>query len=475
VAAETPADVVAAVRFASAHRLRLVVKGTGHDYLGRSNAPDSLLVWTHNMRRITMHGAFVAAGCPLGGLGPPAVSIEAGARWLEAYQEVAGRNGRYVQGGGCTSVGAAGGFILGGGFGSWSKKFGTGAANLLEAEVVTADGRLLVANACQNQDLFWALRGGGGSTFGIVTRVTLLTHPLPAQFGAVLGKITAKDDGALTELLEELIRFYARSLNNEHWGEQVHVRKDSLELSMLFQGLSASDAEKVWQPLRAWIEARPERFTIAANVVEIPAARMWDPTFFDEHVPGAIKKDARPDAPKDRYYWATNQGEVGTFWYAYQSRWLPVELFDDKNAPRLARALFEASRHWPLELHFNKGLAGAAPDAVQRTRETATNPAVLRAAALVIVAATGDGHPGLPGHEPDVKEGEAQRARVSAAMAILRAITPGAGSYVNETDYFEPDWQQSFWGENYPRLLEIKRKYDPTGLFSCHHCVGSER
>jgi FAD/FMN-containing dehydrogenase len=59
-------------------------------------------------------------------------------------------------------------------------------------------------------------------------------------------------------------------------------------------------------------------------------------------------------------------------------------------------------------------------------------------------------------------------------MQLLREATPGGGAYVNEADYFEPDWRRSFWGEQYPRLLAIKRKYDPTGLFTCHHCVGSD-
>jgi hypothetical protein len=59
-------------------------------------------------------------------------------------------------------------------------------------------------------------------------------------------------------------------------------------------------------------------------------------------------------------------------------------------------------------------------------------------------------------------------------MAIIRQVTPGAGTNVNETDYFEPDWQRAFWGDNYPRLLAIKRKVDPGMLFTCHHCVGSE-
>jgi hypothetical protein len=53
-------------------------------------------------------------------------------------------------------------------------------------------------------------------------------------------------------------------------------------------------------------------------------------------------------------------------------------------------------------------------------------------------------------------------------------VAPRAGSYVAESDFFEPDWQRSFWGANYPRLAEVKRKYDPAGLFCVHHGVGSE-
>jgi hypothetical protein len=153
VAAETSEDIAAAVRFARRHRVRLVVKGTGHDYLGRSNAPDSLLVWTHRMRTVTVHDAFVPVGAPRGTAVVTALSVGAGTRWLEAYQ-AATRAGLYVQGGGCTSVGASGGFIQGGGFGSFSKRFGTGAGGVLEFEVVTADGIVRTANAYREPDLF---------------------------------------------------------------------------------------------------------------------------------------------------------------------------------------------------------------------------------------------------------------------------------------------------------------------------------
>src|SRR5262249_47631600 len=116
VAAENQRDVAAAVDFAREHHIRLVIKGTGHDYLGRSSAPDSLLVWTHPMRNIAAHESFVPSGCPANVAPVRAVTIGAGARWLEVYRAATKAHG-YVQGGGCNSVGAAGGFLQGGGYG----------------------------------------------------------------------------------------------------------------------------------------------------------------------------------------------------------------------------------------------------------------------------------------------------------------------------------------------------------------------
>ena len=162
VAVQKTSDIVAAVNFARENSIKLVVKGTGHDYQGRSNAPNSLLVWTHPMRNVQVVDAFIPQGAPSEKTGIPAVTIEAGARWIEVYQEVTTKHGRYVQGGGCATVGAVGGFLQGGGFGSFSKKYGLAAASLLEAEVVIASGEVLIVNEYQHPDLFWALKGGGG-------------------------------------------------------------------------------------------------------------------------------------------------------------------------------------------------------------------------------------------------------------------------------------------------------------------------
>ena len=160
VAAEATGDVVAAVNFARKNNLRLVVKGGGGSYLGTSNAAESLLIWTRHMKAVVLHDAFVGAGCA-GSVEPqPAVSIGAGAIWGHVYNEVTTKGGRYVQGAGGMTVGVTG-LILGGGFGSFSKAYGIAGASLLEAEIVTADGDIKVANACSNPDLFWALKGGG--------------------------------------------------------------------------------------------------------------------------------------------------------------------------------------------------------------------------------------------------------------------------------------------------------------------------
>jgi FAD/FMN-containing dehydrogenase len=152
---------------------------------------------------------------------------------------------------------------------------------------------------------------------------------------------------------------------------------------------------------------------------------------------------------------------------------MPASLLADDRLPDLAAALFAASRRWTASLHFNKGLAGSPPEEIEAARDTAMNPAVLDAFALAIVAGEGDpAFPGIPGHEPDVARGRRAAGRIGAAMAELLRVAPDPGSYVSESDWFEEDWQRSYWGSNYPRLATVKRRYDPAGLFSVHHGVG---
>ncbi|HEX7948034.1 MAG TPA: FAD-binding oxidoreductase, partial [Phenylobacterium sp.] len=472
VAAQSASDVAAAVRFARAHNLRLVVRGGGHSYLGASNAPDSLLVWTRPMNAVTVHDAFVAQGSKAAPV--PAVSCGAGCVWLDAYRAVTTGAGRYVQGGGCTTVGVAG-LVQGGGFGSLSKGFGTAAASLLEAEVVTADGQVRVVNHVREPDLFWALKGGGGGTFGVITRVTLATHDLPSTFGQASMTVRARSDEAFRRLIARFVDVYATNLMNPHWGEQVRIRPNNqLDVQMLFQGITAEAARGAFQPLVDFVAANAADYEVksAFAASALPARMFWNGEALRQFVPGAARFSSRPGAAKSDYWWAGDGEQVGAFWHAYTSAWMPASLLQPQNRARLVDAWFAASRHWPVAFHFNKGIAGAPAKAIAATRDTAMNPEVTEAFALAIIATSG---PSLyTGQEGNAGAAHIRAGAVQSAMTALRAGAPGAGAYVNECDYFQPQWQRAFWGPNYPRLERIKRRYDPQGLFYVHHGVGSE-
>jgi FAD/FMN-containing dehydrogenase len=475
VAARSTADVVAAVNFARDNKLRLVIKGGGHSYQGTSNAADSLLIWTRHMDDVTIHDSFQPSGCK--GQAMPAVSVGAGVLWGKAYNEVSTKAGRYVQGGGCLTVGVAG-LIQSGGFGSFSKAYGLAAGSLLEAEVVSADGQVRIANACTNPDLYWALKGGGGGSFGVVTRLTLRTHALPEFFGVVAMTVRASSDENYKRLIARVMDFYADALFNPNWGEQIIFRAGNvLVINMLFQGIGQKEAEAIWGPFLDWLRAENQAFQFQADPVFIaaPARHFWDPRFL-EKVPGAVLLDDRPGASADNIFWAGNLKEAGQVLHGYQSAWLPASLLADDRRDALAEMLFAASRHRSVSLHTNKGLAGALPAVMEQARDTATNPAVLDAFALLISAAEGPpAYPGVAGHEPDLAMARKNAAAIDKAMAEVRRLVPEPGSYVAESNFFEERWQDAFWGAHYPRLLAVKDRYDPDELFFGHHGIGSER
>jgi len=473
VAAKSAQDVAAAVDFARDHRLRLVVKGGGHSYLGHSNAPDSLLIWTHEMRAITLHDAFKPQGCESA---QPAVTVEAGARWIEVYDAVTTKAGRYVQGGGCTTVGVIG-LVTGGGFGSFSKHFGMAAASLLEAEVVTAEGKIRIANACTNPDLFWALKGGGGGTFGVVTKITLATHDLPEFAGGAAGVIRVKSNAAMRRLIDWFLPFAAKTLINANWGESVKIDKDTFEFGMVSIGLSHEATLASWKPLQDFVAASPSDYEWAEAIRggATQARNWWDVEWRNKYTPGEMIADPRPGAPKTNVVWKGDAPQATLFLYAYESMWLPASLLKADAISRFGDALFAASRQFEVQLHFNKGLAGAPPDRIAAARDTATNPAVLDAFALAIIASGKPmSSPNLPGREPPMATARDDTKRITAAADALRSVAPNAGSYLNETSFFEKSFQASFWGPNYTRLAGIKKKYDPDGLFFVHNGVGSE-
>lgn len=474
VEAESAEDVAAAIKFAGKHNIRVVIKGAAHDYLGRNTAPNSLLIWTHNMRDTEYVKEFVPEGCPMEMKAFPAITVGAGTRWLEAYDLATNKHNEYVQGGGCTTVGVAGGFTQGGGFGQFSKQYGTGAASVAEVEVVTGSGRIIKANECQNSDLFWAIRGGGGGTFGVVTKMTLKTHPLPKTMGLMEGTIHAKNDADYRKLVSKFLSFYRDNLNNPNWGEQIKFDADNnIKIFMMYINISKDEALSTFKPMQEFVNTYQGSYDMKLDAHAITANKLWDMRYMQKNYPELITIN---DAKKKQFWWTPNSGEVSAYWFTYQSWWLPIKLFDGKSAEKLADTIVNASRLATVALHINKGLSGASKEAIAEGKKTSTHPGVYDAAALLIMSArTSDHFVGVKNKEPDQVKGQDAVANINEAMQMFRDLAPNAGSYANEADYFMQDWQKAFWGKNYRRLLKIKQKYDRSGMFICHHCVGSEQ
>ena len=480
VAARRTEDVVAAVNFARENNLRLVVKGGGHSYLGTSNAPDSLLIWTRAMNDIVLHDAFVAQGCTGQQSPQPAVSVGAGAIWMHTYNEVTTKGGRYVQGGGCGTVGVAG-LVQGGGFGSYSKTYGTAAASLLEAEIVTADGVVRIANACTNPDLFWALKGGGGGTFGVVTRVTLRTHELPAFFGGIVGDDPGLFRRGLSQAARPLRRFLRREPFQSSLGRdrQCPAGQPARHTDGLPGTRPASRPRRIWQPFLGWVQAASGRFHLqqAPLFRSIPARHRWDPAFLKTYAPAAVRSDDRPGAP-DGQYVLVGQCERGR---AFHSR-LRIGLaaarrscgtIDGPSSPtrllpppaiRPSRCI--SRRAWPA--------APRQPSLRPETRRR--TPPCIDAFALAIIASEGPpAYPGLRGHEPDLERRAAQcQGRSLRPWRSSGRSRPMPVPTSRKAATSRLTGRTSYWGANYPRLLAIKGKYDPAGLFFVHHGVGSE-
>lgn len=273
--------------------------------------------------------------------------------------------------------------------------------------------------------------------------------------------------------ISHFISFYAANLLNPHWGEQVAVGGDNtLSLSMVCQGLSKEEIKQVWQPFFDWVSASPSDFS--ANRLRTGAGKArgwWDVPHNDSMV-----QDRRLGAATHHGWWRGDQDQVGAFIHGYDSMWLPAALLKPHKQSLLANALYLASRHKRVQLHFNKGLAGASAETIAAAKNTTTNPAVCEAFCLAIIA---DGErPAYPGlSRPAIDFGEARNdaRKIDLAAHELRRIAPGAGSYVSESNFFNASWQRAYWGKNYPRLQAVKKKYDPDGLFFVYHGVGSEQ
>ncbi|KAL1922720.1 uncharacterized protein VTP21DRAFT_9096 [Calcarisporiella thermophila] len=417
------ADIQHAVRFAANNRLRLTVKNTGHDFLGRSTAPGSLSIWTHHLKNITFHESFDASGCTKG---VSAVTLGAGVEWGEAYEAVSKHNMEIV-GGQSFTVGAAGGYAQGGGHSPLGPKYGMRPDNVLQMEVVTADGELRIANACQNKDLFWALCGGGGGTFGVVTSVTYRTYPSNRYSGAIYN--VQIGNASYQDLLRDILL---------------------LQPALSDAGCSSAANASFQQHIASLVQKHPGAL-FTGKLQDFPTYLDW--------LRSAIWLQS-PDP-------AGNCTIVGGDNILMGSRLIPRSNLESKSsATELARVLLQTMATLPPNSPLGLGLLGGG-EVARNGGINAVNPAWRKSLLHTLYMIS------WPENSSNQKQNEVA-SDITRVIQPLRDLIPDSGCYANEADPNEPNWQQAFYGDNYSRLKTIKNQVDPTGLFVCRKCVGSE-
>ncbi|KAB8231458.1 FAD-dependent oxidoreductase [Aspergillus alliaceus] len=453
VVAKSASHIQEAVRFAKLHNLRLAIRNSGHCFLGRSTAPESLQIFTNGMKDIQFRDNFIAAGAPNNKSEGPAVTIAAGVMLNELYAAV-GKAGRTVVAGASHTVGAAGGYIQGGGhsfLGPWK---GMASDNALEFSVVTADGRLVVANSYQNTDLFWALRGGGGGTFGVVVAVTLRTFDEVPVVVSNLNVSTAVGNPGFWQALTD---FHAAipALNELGGGyyfispniplNQTHGIS-SLSTVLIFPNQTDTrKADKLFMPLMSKLNA--------TSGVSMQYGSMPFPNIHALLSEFLLQGGSDPTGAR----------------VILGSRLFSRDLLASSDGPgKLVSALRTLGSN--SENGFTGHIvAGGAVSKNGQIIDSALNPAWRQVATHIDF---GRGW----GPNATLAEQEAVIHNLTnVEMPILKALEGDKmGAYLNEANPYEPDFQVEFWGKNYQRLYQIKQKWDPTGLFIVRKGVGSE-
>ncbi|KXN89767.1 hypothetical protein AN958_05307 [Leucoagaricus sp. SymC.cos] len=435
VDSRTIEDVQAAVRFVDQHNLRFVVKNTGHDYLGRSAGRDAFMIWTHHLKNISYDANFIPDSSDEA---VPALTLGAGVQWWEAYAAAREQN-RFILGGlsNDMSNGAAGGWIMGGGHSAFSGTYGLGVDNAVQFTIVLPSGDHVVANAHNNDDLFWALRGGGAGSWGVVTSATYRTHELVPLTMSIIN-VTFSDPQVAQTIGTEFIRLHPR-LSDAGWGGYSFISNTSMLLAYLAPNQTIAESNATITPFVDFVRNATGNSGVDVFLQSYEDFNAWINTLIGQAQPQGMQQ-------------LGNNAELA-------SRLLSREAAEQR-PEETARLLLDFDF---IAINFVAGgaVARANPDSV------ALNPGWRQAVALVYTA---DGW--NPGDSGEIVR--QARQRVAEYVRLLDPISPASATYMNEASLYEPDFRKSFFGSHYNQLRAIKQKYDPKLMFLVAEGVGSE-
>jgi FAD/FMN-containing dehydrogenase len=391
------ADVIRAVSFARDNRLAVAVRGGGHSFPGHSVCDGGLVIDLSAMKAIRVD------------LRTRTARAQAGVKWIEFDHETQAF-GLATTGGTDADTGIAG-LTLGGGLGWLSSKYGLTVDNLVSADVVTADGRLLTASATENQDLFWGLRGGSGN-FGVVTSFEYQLH---AVGPTILGGMVAYPLGRAKEVLR-FYRQFAKAAPDDVTTYAGFVTPPGGEtVAALFCCYCGplDKGEEVIRPLRSLGSPVQD---LLGPMPYVAQQRLFDGAF-----------------PAGSYYYA----KAGSLADLTDEA---IEVF----------AEYAATKPSPLSGVLVQTVCGAA----SRVESDATAfPHRRLPYAPVIVSQWLDA--------------ATSEKNVGWARDFWKALGPlaGGGVYVNDLSHDDADRVRTAYGPNYERLAALKKAYDPDNLF----------
>ncbi|KAE9406595.1 FAD-binding domain-containing protein [Gymnopus androsaceus JB14] len=417
-------DILAALSFVNETGIQFSIKASGHDYKGRSSF-GSLSLWTRNLDSLSYSANFTPEG---GDESYPAVTIGAGVPFEDVY-EFAEENNITVIGGYHQTIAASGGWVQAGGHSILSPIYGLGIDRVLQYKIVTLDGVVRTVNKFQNPDLFWALRGGAGSTFGVVLESSMLVEPqMSLRVAAISFNQTAENAPGFLQLLVD----NAYKWGQEGWGG--HLGPASLiSVNPL---LTIEEAQASVQPLIDYALAQNG----TAVVEDLPS---WQ-TFFAKYVESA-------------------EASVGVQ-TILGSRLIPTDpFFTDADGKQ---ALLDIMNKMVDTYAVNPYIIQGTPFLYNYTEGTTSATPAWRNSLWQI------GFHQNMNYNATLDTMFAQYEIVNNITMWMRELAPDSGAYFNEANPYEPEHEFTFWGPNYPALLELKEKYDPFRLLDCWMCVG---
>lgn len=426
-------DVIAGLKFAKERNIRLVVKNTGHDYQGRSCGQGSLSLWTHNLKDISFLN--YTSDSYTG----PAIRLGAGVQAFEAYKAVGSKNLR-ITAGLCPTVGIAGGYVASGGHGPLMGTYGLAADNSLEFEVVTPDRGYMIASATQNADLFWALNGGGGGAYAVVISQTTRVHQDGPVVAAELAFNNTDDTSywaavdAWHNLLPAINSIPGAACTFSLTGSSVQA------LLTVLDG-NATTVSNTIAPFLAQLDN-----------LNVPHSNLLiNQSNFYDYISTVESNLLNGDFP-------TNELAGG--------RIIPLSVVSTENQ----RADLVAALRTIVSSETSKFVinGNAANLSVSHTGlDNAILPAWRTMAYTLQINAYPD-----PAASVDVLD--QVNTEVITGQDVLRDLTPGSGTYVNEATFDPTHWKDDYYGINYDKLLSVKNKYDSDVILYGPAVVGND-